>query len=357
MTKKENMVVVIMAGGSGTRFWPLSTKENPKQFIRLFGNRTMIQHTCDRVLDIVDPENILVVTSKMFLETVREQLPQIPEENILCEPMPRDTSGAVALAAYYCRLKYNGSIMVTLAADHYITPKDKFLATLVSAATEAEKSGSLYTIGIKPTYPATGYGYLQTGDEIPTSDAQKHFKLKCFVEKPDEKRACSFLESGDYFWNSGMFVWKTESIISEIEKYLPDHAKLFDSITSGQGMDQFKEGVEEIFPQLPKISIDFGVMEKAEDVRMVMGDFGWSDVGSWPSLEQFYEPDENCLRSKGTLITHDARNCFSFCEDESEVVAMVGVENVIVVRNGKTTLVVDRSQSENIKKLVEKYVK
>jgi len=357
MVIENDIVVAIMAGGSGTRFWPLSTKENPKQFICLFGKRTMIQHTYDRVLDIVPPDRILVVTSERFRKVVQTQLPDLPKENILCEPVPRDTSGAVALSAYYCKIKYDKSTIVTLAADHYITPKEDFQATLLSAAKEARVNKALYTFGIKPTHPATGYGYLKTGSEVTTNDQQSHFQLERFVEKPDRERACEFLESGDYFWNSGMFVWETDTIISGLQKHLPKHSEIFESISNTENISGFILRVNDVFPELEKISIDFGLMEKADNVRMVVGDFEWSDVGSWPSLEQFYEQDENSHRSKGTLLSHNSKNCFSFCNDEEETVAMVGVENIIVVRNGKTTLVVDRNKSESIKTLVENDVK
>jgi mannose-1-phosphate guanylyltransferase len=219
MSQDPKLVVVIMAGGAGTRFWPMSIEARPKQFLSLFGERTLLQASYDRVAGLVPPEQVLVLTSANFVDLVREQLPELPEQNVVGEPMRRDTSAAVALAALICRERFGDPVMAVLTSDHLIQPVDEFQSTLQSAARGATGAGgALYTIGILPTYPAEGFGYLHRGALLAEDEGVQHFKLQQFKEKPDRVTAERYLESGEYYWNSGMFIWSTSAILAELKR-------------------------------------------------------------------------------------------------------------------------------------------
>jgi mannose-1-phosphate guanylyltransferase len=349
----RDLVVVVMAGGSGTRFWPVSTEVKPKQFLRLFGERTMLQLTWDRLDGLVPPERVLVLTNQRFVATVAEQLPDLPAANIIGEPMPRDTSAAVALAAVLCKARFGDPVMAVLTADHLIQPVDAFQRTLLSAARGARESEALYTFGIVPTYASTGYGYLEAGERTGDDDGVEHFELLAFREKPDAQTAHAFITSGHHSWNSGMFVWNTRTIWGTLERLLPDHARRLAPLADADGTPEWDERLRAAFEPLPKISIDFGVMEKAELVRMVRAAFEWSDVGGWLALEQFHTSGPAGNRGRGQLHTLQATDNFVFSEDASETVALVGVRDLVVVRAGDRTLVAHRAAVESIKELVQ----
>jgi len=352
---QENMdiVVVIMAGGAGMRFWPLSTDEKPKQFLRLFGERTLLQLSYDRVAGLVPPERVLVLTSARYEDLVAEQLPQLPRQNIIGEPMRRDTAAAVALAALICQHRFGDVVMAVLTSDHLIEPVEQFQRTLVSAARGAASSGgALYTFGIPPTFPATGFGYLQRGEPLFKDDSVEHFKLLRFKEKPTLERAKEYVDSGEFYWNSGMFVWTTAAILKELGRQLPDHLRLLEPVVEHDGQDSWGQAMEGAFEPLKKESIDFGVMEHAREVRCVAGGFSWSDVGGWLALEEFLPQDEDGNAGRGEIRTQAAANNLVFCEDSDEVVALVGVEDLIVVRAGGRTLITHRDKTEAIKALV-----
>ena len=355
MLENQKLVVVIMAGGAGTRFWPMSTEARPKQFLSLFGERTLLQASYDRVAGMVPPEQVLVLTSARFVDLVREQLPELPAENVVGEPMRRDTSAAVALAALLCRERFGDPVMAVLTSDHLIQPVDQFQRTLMSAARGAAAShGALYTIGILPTYPAEGFGYLHRGDLLEEEEGVQHFKLQRFKEKPDRETAERYLESGEYYWNSGMFIWTTSAILAELETNLPDHIKHLEPAVAKAGGPFFDEALTAAFEPLRKISIDVGVMERAAEVRCVGSIFDWSDVGGWLALEEHLEQDIQGNAHRGRLQTHEAKDNLVFCEDSNQVVALVGVDDLVVVRSGNVTLVTRRDQTEKIKKLVKK---
>ena len=350
---QKDLVAVIMAGGSGTRFWPLSLPSKPKQFLALFGDRTMLQLTVDRLSGLVPPEHTLVLTNGRHAGLVRRQLPQIPAANVIGEPMARDTAAAVALAAVLCEARFGDPVMAVLTADHLIQPVELFQQTLLSAARAARESGALYTFGIAPAYPSTGYGYLEAGDPLETDDGIEHFRLAKFREKPDQETAREFVASGHHSWNSGMFAWRTSAISTAIRTFLPGHAERLEPLKSSDGSSKWVTDLQAAFEPLEKISIDFGVMEKANDVRMVRAAFQWSDVGGWLALEQFHQPDEAGNRGTGKIRSLDAETNAVFCEDPEEMVALVGVKDLVVVRSGKRTLVTHRSATEKVKTLVE----
>jgi len=349
----RELAAVIMAGGSGTRFWPLSLPSRPKQFLTLFGERTMLQHTRDRLEGLVPPEHILVLTNARYVGLVREQLPDLPPQNVIGEPVARDTAAAVALAAAVCSGRFGDPVMAVLTADHLIRPVEVFQQTLVSAARAAREGEALYTFGIAPDFPSTGYGYLEAGERLERGDGVAHFRLAAFREKPDLETARRFMDSGHHSWNSGMFVWRTSVIGAAIRRFLPDHARRIEPLSRSDRTPAWEDELLAAFEPLEKISIDFGVMEKAQDVRMVRAAFQWSDVGGWLALEQFHEPDGEGNRGSGRIRSLDAGGNSVFCENPEETVALVGVRDLVVVRSGKRTLVTHRDSTEKIKQLVE----
>jgi len=355
MPKPNDLAVVIMAGGAGTRFWPMSTEARPKQFLRLFGERSLLQMSYDRVAPLVPPERVLVLTNARFLPLVREQLPELPEENLVGEPFRRDTSAAVALAALLAARRWGNPVLLVLTADHLIQPAESFRRTLLSAVRAAGRSGSaLYTFGVEPRHAATGYGYLERGEALEDDDGIHHYRLRSFQEKPDAATAQRYLESGEHYWNSGMFAWTTEAILAELERQLPGHLRALEPAATAlvDGAASASETLAAAFAPLPAVSIDYGVMEKAADVRCVASTFEWSDVGGWLALAPFLEGDAAGNVRRGEVRAHQARGNIVFCEDPTEVVALVGVEDLIVVRTGRRTLVVPRSRAEEVRRLV-----
>ena len=348
-----DIVVVIMAGGAGTRFWPLSTKERPKQFLDLFGDRTLLQKSFDRVSSLVPPERILVLTNAAFVSIVKEQLPDVPVENIIGEPTRRDTAAAVALAAVLCRRRFGNPVIATLTADHLIEPVDLFQETLLSAARRAANDNALYTFGIEPTYPATGYGYLERGLQIADDDGIEHFHLVRFKEKPDLETARQYIESGRFYWNSGMFVWTADAILKEIETHLPNHAKaLFDAVAFDK-TPQWNHALKAAFESLHAVSIDFAVMEKAQNVCCVASKFSWRDVGGWLALRSYLPEDETGNYCRGKTLTLDATDNLVFCEDPEDTTVLIGVKDLVIVRAGPLTLITHKDRAEDLKKLVQ----
>ena len=353
-SRQHDIVVIIMAGGAGTRFWPLSTDTRPKQFLNLFGGRSLLQQSYDRVAGMVPDERILVLTNESLMSLVYEQLPQLPESNVIGEPLRRDTAAAVALASLVCRRRYGNPIMVVLTADHLIKPVELFRKTILSAANAAASETVLCTFGVQPTYPATCYGYLESGNKITDHEGIAHYDLVRFVEKPDEPTARAYLETGRYYWNSGMFVWSVENILDELERQLPAHLEHLAPAMEKEGASGWQEALTKAFETLKATSIDFGVMEGARHIRMLAATFYWNDVGGWLALEEFMEKDGSGNAHQGKLETLDAKNNLVFCENEQETVALIGVENLVLVRAGKHTLVVPRDRAEEVKQLVKR---
>lgn len=350
----ENLVAIILAGGAGTRFWPISTEQKPKQFLNLVGPRTLLQQSYDRIADIIPKEQILVLTNAHFVDLVRNQLPNLPEHNIIGEPMRRDTAAAIVLCALLCEKRFGPCVTAILTADHYIEPQDLFQQALLSAAYAAlQNSNILYTFGIKPTYPATGYGYLRLGEQVSINAPVIHRELIEFVEKPDLKTAEQYVQSEQYFWNSGMFMWSTKAILNELHLYLPDHIEHIKKAIIHDKTNKWNDALSSAFEPLHSISIDFAVMEKAEHVRSVVANFNWSDVGGWLALKPFLDKDAHENVFRGNLHTIDSTNNLTFCENENEHVALVGVKDLVVVRAGNKTLIIHRDQTEKVKKLVQ----
>ena len=345
------LVVVILAGGAGTRFWPASTTKKPKQFLSLTGERSLLQLSYDRIKDVVPPERVFVITSKKFVATVKKHLPELPKANIVGEPMRRDTAAAVALATLLVHERLGPSTMAVLTADHLIGPPEAFQAALMSAADRAKAGKNVYTFGIPPTSPATGYGYLEVGDQIFFERGVGHHAVHSFHEKPDLVTAERYVASRRFFWNSGMFVFHTDLMRQTMSFLLAEHVAALTPVVKAKKLSA--TALEKAFEPLPMISIDKAVMEKLETTMCVRANFDWSDVGGFPALAAHLTNDAKKNAMRGRLRTKDASGNVVWCEDPNEVVALVGVSNLVVVRAGKRTLVVPIERAEEIKKLVE----
>ena len=275
------IVAVVMAGGVGSRFWPRSRQEEPKQLLNLFTDHSMIQSTVKRLSPLVKSENIYIVTNKLQREKIVEQLESVPEKNIIVEPFGKNTAACIGLASIIIESKYEDAVMIILPADHLINDKQEFQSTLTKAVNYAEKTDALVTIGIHPTRPDTGYGYIQIEEN--DEDEELH-KVIRFAEKPNLETAERFLGSGDFFWNSGMFIWKANVILNEIKEHMPDLSFGLDEISDSIGLNDFGSTLTNVYGQLKSISVDYGIMEKSHKVHLIKGKFDWSDVGSWDAV-------------------------------------------------------------------------
>ncbi len=352
---------VIMAGGGGTRFWPLSRKKTPKQFLNLTGRDTMVNETIDRIAANVPKENIYIVTNVTqapLMEKVTKG--RVTPDRILSEPAARNTAACIGYAAVAIRKKYGDGIMCVLASDHYIKNAQVYAEVMDFAMKLAEEKDRLITIGIRPTGPATGYGYIKYNKRVREvghtigAGSQKRitaYPVADFVEKPGLSTAKSYVEQGCYLWNSGMFVWKTSVILKYFEELLPDVYECLLEIEEAIGTDREKETIERVYPSIPKISVDYGIMERADDVIMLEGDFGWNDVGSWDVLDVLYETDANNNVVYGDQIHIGSRNCIAYAKDK--LIATIGLDNVIIVETEDAVLVCDKDKAQDVKKVVE----
>jgi len=340
---------VIMAGGSGTRFWPKSTKTLPKQFLQLFGEGTMLQNTVERIKELIAIERVLVVTNSDYVELVKEQLPELPEENVIGEPVAKNTAPCVAISAALLNENQESPVMVVLPADHHITKKEKFLDILQKAINKAEEGDHLVTIGIKPDRPETGYGYIEAGpsNSSVTGDA---VSVKAFREKPDLETAKKFLEQGNYYWNSGMFIWKAESIMSSFKEFLPDmYAGSIKAAEKGGA-----EAVDRFYYEAESISIDYGIMEHAQNVYVVPGEFGWNDVGSWQAVHDLSVKDKNGNASNAEISIFESSGNNLISTENGKAVAVVGLDHIAVVETEKAILICNLNKAQDVKKIVEK---
>lgn len=344
--------VVIMAGGRGERFWPKSRRSFPKQFLNLIGDKSMIQHTYARALEIVDEDKIFVVTSSDLVSLVEEQLPSLPPENIIIEPLPKNTAAAIGLSSVYIRNTLGDGTMFVMPSDHYIDDLDKFYSVVEAGFKTAEKYLSLVTLGIKPSRPDTGYGYIEVGNLIDSFEGKNVFEVKRFVEKPTYDKAVEYISSGKFFWNSGMFIWKVSTILEEIHKHMPQLSEALINIEDAIGKEYEGEVLIEEFQKLESISIDYGVMEKSKSVLCVKSDFIWDDVGSWSAVYRLNEKDSNGNVIEGNVITYDVKNSLIIGETHG-VIAISNLENIIVVKDGDNILITDKSKDQSIRELVK----
>ena len=339
---------VIMAGGVGSRFWPRSKEKTPKQLLKIFGNKTMIQETVDRLGNLVEPEDIYVITNRIQKPEIIQQLSQIPAGNIIEEPFGRNTAAAIGLSSIYIQQKMKDAVALVLPSDHMIKEKEEFHDTLKNAAQFAFDSKGLVTIGIPPSRPETGYGYIQI-DESEISN--NIYKVLTFAEKPNYATAVRFIESGDFFWNSGMFIWRVDSILEEIKLYMPELNEGLEKIKIELQSDNYEKTLNMVYGQLRNISIDYGVMEKSKRVFLTKGKFTWSDVGSWEEVYQLSEKNKDGIASDGKVFTDMTVD--SYIYSPNKFTAVIGVDNLIVINTDDATLICRRDQSQEVKKIVE----
>lgn len=342
--------VAIMAGGIGSRFWPMSRTDHPKQFLDILNTgETLIQQTFARYNKLVPAENIYIVTSKEYVSVVKKQLPSIPEENILGEPSRKNTAPCIAYIALKLLKKDPKALMIAAPADHLVLETDQFLKTSGIALDFVDHFNALVTIGIKPTYPNTGYGYIQH-DAV--AAAPGIYKVKTFTEKPNLDLAKTFLASGDFLWNAGIFVWKVKHIVDALEKYLPEVYEVFAAEKDKLNTQHEQEAIEVIYPQCTSISIDFAVMEKADNVFVIPASFGWSDLGTWNSAWENMERDylDNAVAGKNVMII-DATKCMVHAPD-NKLVLLQGLDDYIVVDTKDVLLICKKEKEQEIKEYV-----
>lgn len=356
---------IIMAGGVGTRFWPMSTTQHPKQFIDILGTgRTLLQQTYDRLLGVCDNTKIYVVTSNAYQKLVAEQLPNLPLENILTEPARKNTAPCVAYASYKIHKLDPKAITIVAPSDHLIKKESTFVKAIKSCFTKAEKEDCLITLGIKPTRPDTGYGYIQIKESDVSEKDNRIYKVKTFTEKPDHDMARFFMDSGDFLWNSGIFIWSTQSIINAMEKSDPELANVFKEGWDSYNTKKEKEFINKAYAVCKNISIDYSVMEKAKNVYVRSSIFGWSDLGTWGSLYTHINKDKNRNALVGkNIITYDSKNCIVQVPNE-KLVVLQGLEDYIVVESEGVLMICKKQDEQQIRDFVndvkvnkgEKYV-
>ncbi len=340
------ITAVIMAGGRGERFWPKSRNSRPKQFLSLTSDgETMIQKTVRRLSPLVAPEDIFIVTNAAYKELVADQLPEVPAENVLAEPCARNTAPCIAFAAAVIGRKYDDAMMLVLPSDHLIGYENIYIKILKKAVTVAEQGKNLVTIGITPTYPETGYGYINFGEE--SGDA---YAVERFVEKPDLPTAKKYLSSGKYLWNSGMFVWKISSVMANLKEFMPEIYEGALRIGESFGTDSFEETLVKEFTAFTSESIDFGIMEKASDIYTIPGSFGWDDVGSWLAVERINETDDDKNYIDGDVITVDSKRT-TVCGGK-RLIAAIGTRDIIIVDTDDVLLVCSKNNTQDVKKVI-----
>jgi len=340
--------VVIMAGGRGERFWPMSTQERPKQFLSLVTGRPMLVEAVERVRGLVPPERILILTNARHRALARELVPEIPEGNVVGEPVGRDTGPAVALATGIIGRHGEDAVYCMLTADHVIGGVELFLKTLKACAEVAGREDALLTIGMRPREPSTGYGYIEAGEEMSPVSGIRFFRARRFVEKPDRTTAEKYLAQGNFFWNSGMFIWRVGVIREALRRHRPQLYEFSRQVTAASAVDRLL--TKETYGALEKISIDYAVMEKAANVIMAEGVFEWDDIGSWSALAAHLRRDRAGNASSGRCVFYEAEGCVAVTD--GKLAALVGVRDLVVVQAGGVILVCPRDRAQDVKKLV-----
>ena len=344
----KNTYCVIMAGGVGARFWPQSRKTKPKQFLDILGTgKSFIRSTFERFLPLVPAENFLVVTNRNYKELVLEHLPELKENQVLCEPIGRNTAPCIAYAAYSLLKRDPEANMIVTPSDHLVLNEIDFHAIVQESLEFAVENGALMTIGIEPDRPETGYGYIQKSNSDIIS------RVKCFTEKPNLELAQAFVDCGEFFWNSGIFIWSVKAIVEAFEIYLPEHHALFSSKLDDYGTERETAAIEEVFSECKAISIDYGVMEKAENVYVRCGEFGWSDVGTWGSVYQLSEKDknENAVVAEACYTYSTERTFISL--PKGKIAVVNGLNDYIVVDTPDALLICPRSEEQSIKNFID----
>ncbi len=343
-----NIYAIIMAGGVGSRFWPRSREKKPKQLLNLFDDKSLINKTVTRIEGMISPERIIVVTNRLQADEIAKELPQVPRENIIAEPYGRNTAACVALSAMIVAKRDPSAVCVVLPADHLITNVASFQADLNKAAKFAFEQEGLVTLGIPPSRPETGYGYIQIDTSGNTDGV---FKVATFAEKPNYATAVRFLSSGDFMWNSGMFIWKASVILEEIGIFLPELGNEMKELSQSVGTVAFDEALEKAYSQIKSISIDYGIMEKSHRVFLIKASFDWSDVGSWEEVYQLSVKDEKGNASVGDVFTNMTHDTYIY--SPNKFTSVIGVDNLIIINTEDSLLVCRRDQAQEVKQIVD----
>ena len=343
------LCALIMAGGKGTRFWPLSTEEKPKQFLNLIGEETMIQMTVNRIKPIIPIERVFVCTGEMYVDLVKEQLPELPEQNIIIEPEGRNTAPCIALSAFVIKKYYKDANMIVLPSDHLISDEDEFRNVIKNADEFVkENKEAIITLGMEPTRPETGYGYIRYGKDEKVINNHKVIKVDAFVEKPNKEKAKAYIKEGNYLWNGGMFLWSADNILNQIEKYSNDTYKALKDIEIVDN-EEIQELINNNYHKTEAISIDYAVMEKSDSIYVVPSRFGWDDVGSWEALDRYREKDDkgNVLVGSAKVVDSHGNLVISSSHD----IVVEGLKDIYVIENDGKILVGHKSNVANVKEL------
>lgn len=342
---------VILAGGKGERFWPKSRTHLPKQFLNISGNKSMIQQTVDRLQKFIPLENIFVITNELYAELIKVQIPNLPVDNIIIEPIGRNTAPCIGLSSIIIEEKFPDSTMIVLPSDHIIKDENEFVEILKTAVTVCNRENNLVTLGISPTYPETGYGYIKSTSQAFLLNNFMIHKVDAFIEKPNEVKAASYLREGNYFWNSGIFIWKTSVIRRYIQEFMPDMHELLESMRSLFLTNERTDVIKSEFPKMRDESIDYGIMEKANNIYVIPCVFGWDDVGSWTALERINDSDAHGNIIKGNTLNIDTKGCI--IESNGKLIATLGIEDLIIVQTDDVTLICKKEKAQEIKTLIK----
>jgi mannose-1-phosphate guanylyltransferase len=345
------MFAVIMAGGGGTRLWPKSRDHHPKQMHALVSPQPLVQESTEALQEIVGPKNVFVITNSHHAKMIMDLMPEVANR-IFIDPYRRDTAPAIGLAAIYLSAIDQNAVFGVFPADHYIRDRKKF-AEVVHAAGKLAEAGHVATIGIKPSGPETGYGYIETEGLAEKVDKLKAYKVRRFVEKPDRSTAEKYCDAGNYFWNSGMFVWSVPTILGLFAKHLPDTMERLNRIKSAIGTADEERVLHEEYKGMERISIDYGIMEKLEDILVIPGDFGWNDIGSWATVAELSPKDAQGNAIQATHVSVDTKNCLVL-GSEGKIVATVGIEDLIVIDTPDALLICRKDRAQDVKKIVDK---
>lgn len=343
-----HVFAIIMAGGVGSRFWPRSREKSPKQLLRIFGEDTMIQATVKRIEKMVALDDIYIITNEVQKEEMLKQLPGIDPTHIITEPFGRNTAACIGLASLYIKQRCEDAVTLVLPADHLIHDEDAFIANMTEAAQFAYDKKSLMTIGIPPNRPETGYGYIQVKEQLKGTNI---YRVNSFAEKPNYATAVRFLESGEFYWNSGMFIWRVDTILEEIKTYMPELFFGLEKIADAIGTSEYTQMVYDVYTQLKSISIDYGIMENSRKVFLVKSAFRWSDVGSWEEVYLLSEKDEKGNSFCGDVYSELSNDTYIYSPDK--FTAVIGVENLIVINTDDALLVCRRDQAQKVKQVVD----
>jgi mannose-1-phosphate guanylyltransferase len=347
------MYIVLMAGGVGMRFWPRSRRSMPKHLLKLIDNKTMLRLAFERVAPLTETDKILVVTNYLQKDEIVKQLPEIPIQNIILEPQGRNTAPCIGLAAVIIRSRIQSNeMMVVLPADHLIADEEDFCETIRIATSYARENDYLITMGIQPAYPETGYGYIQLGAKLYEENKKDIYQVKTFAEKPNYETALRFVQSGDFLWNSGMFIWSVDLILNEIEDYIPELAEQLYRIEKHIGGSDFNPVIEDAYSRTKAVSIDYGLLELSKRVAVIKAEFDWNDLGSWEAVHNISKKDNhgNVLSSKDSIVLNSNNNYFF---SNKKLIAAIDVDNLVVVEMDDALLICRKDKSQNVKSIVE----